>query len=421
MGLGPDRQRAIYSDGAQGRRPRVPTEFASLERKAGAACSARAWAYVSGGAGQGQTMRNNRAAFDRWQIQPRMAAGGVERTLGIELFGEKLSSPLLLAPIGAAELVTPGSDLKIARAAAAKDVPYVLSNQGCSPMEECAAEMGPAGRPWFQLYWSSDEDLVDSLIHRAESIRAGALVVTLDSTMLGWRPADLNLGSLPFIRGIGIAQYLSDPGFMDQVRREADGGRQRGSRVSLGALRTLYSCARHHPGSTWANLRSPVPLAAVERFLSTFSKPSLSWTNLATLRSRTSLPIVLKGILRSEDARKAFDLGVDGIVVSNHGGRQVDNSVGALDALVAIREEIGSERTVLFDSGIRSGTDVFLALALGADAILLGRPYVYGLAVAGQHGVESVVANILAELDLTMGLTGVVDVASIDRHHVNRI
>ncbi len=421
MGRGPDRQRTIYLDGARGYRPDVPADFAALEAKAQSACSSTAWAYVAGGAGLGQSMRNNRSAFDRWQVQPAMAAGAAERDLGIDLLGERLTSPLLLAPIGAAELVSPESDLKIARAAASQGVPYVLSNQGCSSMEDCASAMGPDGRRWFQLYWSSDEDFVNSLIRRAEKISAGALVVTLDSTMLGWRPADLNLGSLPFTRGIGIAQYVSDPVFMAQVRSSVEGSPARRGRPSLGALRTLLACARNHPGSTVANLRSPVPLAAVERFLSTFSKPSLSWADLATLRTRTQLPIVLKGILRPDDARRAFDLGADAIVVSNHGGRQVDNSIATLDALVAIREEIGADPTLLLDSGIRSGTDVYLALALGADAVLLGRPYVYGLAIAGQQGVESVISNILAELDLTMGLTGVTDIAGIGRSGLSRL
>lgn len=420
MARGPDQQRALYLAGARGRRPVVPTEFATLESRARAACSAKAWAYVAGGAGQGQTMRNNRAAFDQWKIAPPMAAGTVERDLSIELFGDRLPSPLLLAPVGAAELVTRDSDLHIARAAAAQGVPYVLSNQGCSPMEACAAAMGPDGRRWFQLYWSSNEAVVESLIARAEAIGAGALVVTLDSTALGWRPADLNLGSLPFTQGIGIAQYTSDPVFLAEAEHRAQQGRTSSAPITLGALRTLLACARNHPGSTWSNLRSPVPLAAVETFLATFSNPGLSWSDLATLRTRTRLPIVLKGILRPDDARRAFDAGVDGIVVSNHGGRQVDHSVATLDALVAVRAEVGDEPTVLLDSGIRSGTDVFLALALGADAVLLGRPYVYGLALAGQQGVESVISHTLAELDLTMALTGAADVASINQDLVSR-
>ena len=307
------------------------------------------------------------------------------------------------------------SDVKIARAAAATGTTYVFSNQGCNPMEDCAAAMGEAPR-WFQLYWSKDEGLVDSLIARAEAVGAGALVVTLDTTILGWRPQDLNLGSLPFSQGQGIAQYTSDPRFREIVaQRVAHPGEQPAVQVTLGAIRTLLAMTRSHPGRFLENLRSPEPRASVETFLDIYSNPGLSWDHLATLRDRTRLPVVLKGILHPDDARRAFDLGADGIVVSNHGGRQVDNAIASLDALVTIRDEVGPEPTVLLDSGIRTGADVFTAMALGADAVLLGRPYMYGLALAGQRGVEAVIRNVVAELDLTMALSGTRDVGSITR------
>ena len=412
-GAGLARQAAIYRAGLLGRRPVVPADFAELERRARRVSSAAAWAYVAGGAGEGRTMRRNRAAFDRWAIVPRMAAGAVRRDLSVRLFGARHASPVLLAPVGAGALMGRDSDLAIARAAADTGTGYVFSNQGCNPMEQCAAAMGDTPR-WFQLYWSTDEPLVDSLIRRAEAAGAGALVVTLDTTVLGWRPQDLNLGSLPFGRGVGIAQYTSDPRFAEIVagRAAAPGPRER-VRVTAGAVRSLLAMTRNHPGRFWANLRSPLPRAAVETFLDIYSNPGLSWDHLATLRERTRLPVVLKGILHPDDARRAFDLGVDGIVVSNHGGRQVDNAVAALDALVAVRAAVGAEPTVLFDSGIRTGADVFTALALGADAVLLGRPHLYGFALAGQHGVAEVIRNVVAELDLTMALTGVRDIAGI--------
>ena len=421
-GPGRERQSAIYRAGALGRRPAVPTDFATLERRARRASSRAAWAYVAGGAGEGRTMRRNREAFDRWAVVPRMAHGHARRDLTTTLLGTNLTSPLLLAPIGAGELVRKDSDLLCARAAATTGVPYIISNQGCAPLEECAAAMGDSPR-WVQLYWSTDEGLVDSMLHRAESIGAGALVVTLDTTLLGWRPQDLNLGSLPFAKGLGIAQYTSDTRFRDVVRERIAAARASGDRpdveVTLGAVRTLVSMARAHPGRFVDNLRAAEPRASVETFLDIYSNPALSWDHLATLRERTSLPIVLKGILHPDDARKAMDLGVDAIVVSNHGGRQVDNAIASLDALVAVREAVGPEPTVLMDSGIRSGADVFVALALGADAVLLGRPYVYGLAIAGQRGVEEVVRNIIAELDLTMALTGTPDIASITHDRVH--
>ncbi|MFI1987816.1 alpha-hydroxy-acid oxidizing protein [Actinoplanes sp. NPDC020271] len=416
---GLSRQSTIYRAGVLGRRPLVPADFAELERRAQRASTPEAWAYVAGGAGEGRTMHRNRAAFGRWAIVPRMAAGAVGRDLSVELLGTRLPSPLLLAPVGAAALMGKDSDVAIATGAAGTGTPYIFSNQGCNPMEESAAAMGDTPR-WFQLYWSSDERLVDSLIARAEAIGAGALVVTLDTTVLGWRPQDLNLGSLPFAKGLGIAQYTSDPVFREIAAERAKQPGER-PRVTLGAIRALIAMARNHPGPFWANLLSPAPRASVETFLDVYSNPGLSWDHLATLRDRTRLPVVLKGILDPEDARRAFALGVDAIVVSNHGGRQVDNAVASLDALVAIREALGPEPALLFDSGVRTGADVFTALALGADAVLLGRPHLYGFALAGAHGVAEVIRNVVAELDLTMALTGARTIADITRETVTRV
>ncbi len=420
IGPGRARQGEIYRAGISGLRPAVPTDFAGLEQAARKASTPRGWAYVAGGAGEGRTMRNNREAFDRWAIVPRMLRGVGERDLSTSVLGTDLPAPLLLAPVGAGQLIDPDADLHTARAAAATGVPYVFTNQGGTPLEETAAAMGSTPH-WMQLYWSVDEGLVDSLLQRAEASGAGAVVVTLDTTVLGWRPQDLNLGSLPFAQGLGIGQYTSDARFGEIVAERVERAQAPGApaadkpKVTLAAIRSLLSITRSHPGSFWSNLRSPVPRAAVETFLDIYSNPRLSWDHVATLRDRTRLPIVLKGVLHPDDARRAFDLGIDGIVVSNHGGRQVDSSIASLDALVAVRDAVGPEPTVLMDSGIRTGADVFTAIALGADAVLLGRPYMYGMAVAGQRGVEEVVANVVAELDLTMALSGVADVASIGR------
>ncbi|GAA3227857.1 alpha-hydroxy-acid oxidizing protein [Dactylosporangium siamense] len=413
-GPGRVRQNAIYRAGVLGRAPSVPTDAAELERRARKAMSRKAWAYVAGGAGGGATMRHNRAAFERWRIVPRMLHGVTARDLSTTVLGTPLRAPLLVAPVGAGALITPDSDVKIAEGAAAARVPYIFSSQGCSPMERTAAAMGDTPF-WFQLYWSTDEPLVDSMIRRAEDCGARALVVTLDTTLLGWRPQDLNLGSLPFARGLGIAQYTSDPRFGEIVRERiaaAAGRPAERPKVTLAALRALLSMAREYPGGS---VLSPEPRAAVETFLDIYSNPGLSWTHLETLRRRTTLPILLKGILHPDDARTAIAAGVDGIIVSNHGGRQVDHAIAALDALVGVRAAVGPDPTVLFDSGIRSGADAFVALALGADACLLGRPHLYGLAVAGADGVRQVVENVVAELDLTMALVGVPDVAAVTR------
>ena len=415
IGPGRTRQEAIYRAGVFGKAPRVPTSFAELEARAHKAMSEKAWAYVYGGAGEGATMAANRGALDRWQIVPRMLRDVSDRDLSTTVLGTELSAPILLAPVGAAGLVAKDADVRIGGGAADAGVPYIFSSQGSAPMEATAKAMGDQSR-WYQLYWSRDEALVDSFIDRAEAMGAQALVVTLDTTILGWRPWDLNLGSLPFSQGIGIAQYTSDPRFAELVaERIANPGPKANVQVNLAAIRTLFSIAGSHPGKLLDNLRSPVPRAAVETFLDVYSNPALSWDHLATLRERTRLPVVLKGILHPDDARRAFDSGIDAVMVSNHGGRQVDGGIGSLDALVAIRDAVGPEATVIFDSGIRTGADVFKAIALGADAVTLGRPHIYGLALDGRQGVADVVRNVIAELDLTMGLSGVRSLAEIDR------
>ena len=418
-GPGRARQSLIYRAGVLGHRPTIPTDFAELERRAATAMSPRAWAYVAGGAGEGATMRANRAAFERVRIVPRLLPGKARRDLSTELLGRRLPAPVLLAPVGAAGLVHRDSDLAIGSAAAELGLPYILSNQGCSPMEDVAAAMGSAPR-WFQLYWSTDEPLVDSLLARAAASGAEAIVVTLDTTMLGWRPQDLNLGSLPFSQGIGIAQYTSDPRFQEVVRDRmaaksaaAAGGPKDDVKVTVGALRSLLSISREHPGDLRANLRSPTPRAAVETFLDIYSNPGLTWERLATLRTRTELPFLVKGVLHPDDALRAVEAGASGVVVSNHGGRQVDGAIASLDALPSVRAAVGPDLAVILDSGVRTGSDVVKAIALGADAVAVGRPYLYGLALAGRDGVRDVLANIVAELDLTMGLSGVTSVAQI--------
>ncbi|UCZ88000.1 alpha-hydroxy-acid oxidizing protein [Gordonia sp. WA4-43] len=423
-GYGRARQNDIYTAGVHRRKPRVPTDFAELERRARRAMSARAWAYIGGGAGEGRTMAANRAALDRWAIVPRILRDVSQRNLEVELFGRRITAPVLFAPVGAGSLAAPDADALIGRAAAELGVPYILSNQASVSMEDVAAAMDDtsAGAPrWFQLYWSTDDDLVDSLLERAAAIRAEAVVVTLDTTMLGWRPQDLNLGSLPFAQGEGIAQYTSDRRFVDIVAERLRGAADERPEISLGAIATLFSITRNAPGRFLQNLRSPQPRAAVQTFLDIYSRPSLNWDDLAGLRARTALPIVLKGVLHPDDARRAVDAGVDGIIVSNHGGRQVDGAISTIDALDAIAPVVDGRIKVLVDSGIYTGSDVFKALALGADAACIGRPHMYGLALAGADGARDAVADIIAELDLTLGLSGHTDVADLDREALRRM
>jgi lactate 2-monooxygenase len=320
------------------------------------------------------------------------------------------------------------ADLAVARAAAALRVPYIFSNQASVPMETCAAAMGDAPR-WFQLYWSKSDELVTSFLRRAEACGCSAIVLTLDTTMLGWRPRDLDLGSLPFMKGQGLAQYTSDPVFLAELKQAPLGAAAPAEATAAGTppsgdarpplnlstVLTALDQKANFPGGLMKNLVSAGPRAAVQRFMSTYSRPSLQWENLEFLRRHTKLPVVLKGILHPDDARKAIEQGIDGLIVSNHGGRQIDGEIASLDALPAVAEAVNGRIPVLFDSGVRGGADVFKALALGATAVCLGRPYVYGLALAGQRGVEEVIGNVLAEFDLTLGLAGCTSVGDVTR------
>ncbi len=411
-------QSAIYRRGTYGHRPQVPTGASALEEAARKAMSTKGFAYVAGSAGGESTAAANRSAFDRWRIMPRLLVDSSERDTGVELFGRRHESPLLVAPIGVLSMAHPDADLAVARGARAQGVTHIISTQASVPMEDVAGELDGSGH-WYQLYWSSNDDLVESLVSRAEACGSEALVITLDTGYLGWRPRDLDLGHLPFARGAGIAQYTSDPVFhrlvAERVAARSAEPEPR-PRPTPAAVRALLAMSRNHPGPTRQNLSAMEPRVSVETFLDVFSRPSLTWEDLRRARDLTSIPIVLKGILHPDDARRAVEEGVDGIYVSNHGGRQVDREVGALDALPAVVAAVrgaGSGAPVIFDSGIRSGADAFVALALGASAVAVGRPHVYGLALAGADGVAEVLRNIRAELDLTMALTGCTSLADI--------
>jgi lactate 2-monooxygenase len=411
--IGRDTQSAIYRGGALGRMPLVPAGWDALEAGARSAMSKDAFAYVAGSAGREKTADANAAAFDAWSIVPRMLRDVSSRDLSVDLFGRSYPTPVIAAPIGVLELAHPDADLGIARAAAALGIPYVASNQASIALEETFAAT-PGAPHWFQLYWSSSDDLVESLITRAEKAGAEAIVITLDTHMLGWRPRDLDVAYLPFAHGLGIAQYTSDPVFRRLVtERIAAAVPNETPRINGAVLRTLLDMTRHYPGSFWSNLRSKEPRTAVEVFLEVFSRSSLRWGDLDFVRKRTTLPILLKGIQHPDDAELAIKHGADGIIVSNHGGRQLDRATGSLDALPAVVKKVNGRVPVLFDSGIRSGSDILIALALGASAVLVGRPWVYGLAIGGAEGAEAVLRNLLAELDLNLGLSGNTSLAGL--------
>jgi len=368
---GMQRQMEIYQLGLAGRRISVPTGISELERKAAEVLTPEAYDYVAGGASGERTMQANLMAFDHWRIVPRMLRDVSERDTKVELLGRNLPAPVLLGPVGVLNIVHPEAEVAVVRAAAALGLPFVLSTVSSRPMEE-VAEASPSANRWFQLYWGKDHELTESLLSRAEKTAYGALVVTLDTTMLGWRPRDLQHPYLPFLRGHGLANYFADPVFCSRLARppQAD------------------------------------PASAIQLWASLFSNTALTWNDLRWLRGKTRLPILLKGILHPDDARMAADYGADGVIVSNHGGRQVDGAMGALDALPAVVSAVGERIPILFDSGIRHGADAVKALSLGARAVLLGRLYVWGLAIAGEQGVVDVVRNFLADFDLTLGLSG---------------
>jgi isopentenyl diphosphate isomerase/L-lactate dehydrogenase-like FMN-dependent dehydrogenase len=376
-----ERQLAIYMAGVGGERPAHPVGYEALRERARQVLTAEAWAYVAGGAGLEDTMRENREAFRRWRIVPRHLRGVGARDLRVELLGRALPAPVLLAPVGVQGILHPEGELAPARAAAALGLPVVLSTVSSRPLEAVAEAAGDGPR-WFQLYWPRDPELAASFVSRAGAAGYSAIVVTLDLPLLAWRPRDIENAYLPFLVGEGLANYLTDPVF----------------------LRGLAA--------------SPAddPRPAIEKFGRVFAHPDLTWDELPRLREMTRLPIVLKGILDPDDARRALDAGAKAVIVSNHGGRQVDGAIASLDALPAVLEVIAGRVPVLLDSGVRGGADAFKALALGARAVLIGRPYAWALAVGGEPAVRDLLQNTLAELDLTMGLSGCRSIAEIGPH-----
>jgi lactate 2-monooxygenase len=386
-----DFQLEMYLAGVGGEVPPYPLTFRGLEESAREVMSPEAFAYVAGSAGSESTARANRAALRRWQIVPRLLRAVAERDLSTEVCGTTLPAPVLLAPIGALGIVHPEGELAVARAAARVGVPMILSTVASNTMESVATTLagggpasvagaGPAGTGWYQLYWPKDREVVVSLVTRADRAGYRAVVVTLDTWALAWRPRDLERGYLPMLRGLGLANYLSDPAFLAGLPRPPE----------------------EDPG------------AAVLHWAAMFGNPALTWADIAWLRQQTSLPILVKGVCHPDDARLAIDAGVDGIVVSNHGGRQIDGARAALDCLPEVCAVAG-DTPVLFDSGIRTGSDVLKAIALGARAVLLGRPYVYGLALGAAAGVEHVLRCLLAELDLTLALSGHATLETLDQ------
>jgi isopentenyl diphosphate isomerase/L-lactate dehydrogenase-like FMN-dependent dehydrogenase len=373
-------QNKIYEDGMRGRRPALPIRIEDLEALARETISPEAYHYIAGGAGSESTLRSNLQAFERWRIVPRMLRDVSQRDLSVDLLGTKLPVPVLLAPIGVQTIAHPEGDLAVARAASSLGVPLIYSTAATFTPEQVAAASG-AGPRWYQLYWPRDREVTRSFLRRAEAAGYSVLVVTLDTRVLAWRERDLASGYLPMFHGEGIGFYLSDPVFRSRLAVPPEDD----------------------------------PQAAIRAWAEGFSDLSQTWDDLAYLRECTSMPLVLKGILHPEDAVTAVRIGVDGIIVSNHGGRQVDGAIAALDALPSVLDAVGGQVPVLFDSGIRRGSDILKALALGARAVLVGRPYMWGLATGGEEGVREVLNRLFADFDLTMALSGYKNLQELNR------
>jgi isopentenyl diphosphate isomerase/L-lactate dehydrogenase-like FMN-dependent dehydrogenase len=377
----------IYINGMLGTKPELPMSVESLEAAAREKLSPEAFGYVAGSAGTESTARTNREAFERYRIVPRFLGQDVSvRDLSTTVLGTPMPAPVILGPVGVQGIVHPEAELAVARAVSDLGVPIALSTLSSYRMEEVAAVCG--GSPhWYQLYWPKDRDVGASFLARAKAAGFSALLLTLDTFILAWRPRDLVHGYLPFLSRLGLANYESDPAFLAGL-----------------------------PASPQDD-----PTASVMHWQSMFGDPSNTWADLAWVREHWDGPIALKGVLHPDDARRAVDAGMDGVLVSNHGGRQIDGSIAALDALPGVVEAVDGRAEVLFDSGIRTGSDVMKALALGAQAVLLGRPYIYGLGIAGEAGVRHVVRSLLAELELSMALAGCASLADIGPELLTRI
>ncbi|WP_280496517.1 lactate 2-monooxygenase [Nocardia asiatica] len=381
-----DYQNEIYFQGLGGVLPDLPMTYAELEAKARAALPPSIWSYVAGGAGDELTQRANVAAFEKLGLVPRMLRASKTRELSIELFGMKLPTPIFLAPVGVIGLCAQDGhgDIATARAAAHTGVPMVASTLTVDPLEEVAAAFGDTPG-MFQLYTPTNRELAQSLVHRAEAAGFKAIVVTLDTWVPGWRPRDLAVSNFPQLRGHCLANYFSDPVFR-------------------------------------ALLPSPPeqdPKTAILTWISLFGN-ALTWDDLAWLRSLTDLPLVLKGICHPDDARRAADAGVDGIYCSNHGGRQANGGIPAIEHLPEVVAAAGG-LPVLFDSGIRTGADIVKALALGATAVGIGRPYPYGLALGGVDGLVHVLRSLLAEADLLMAVDGYPAISDLTPEAIRRV
>jgi isopentenyl diphosphate isomerase/L-lactate dehydrogenase-like FMN-dependent dehydrogenase len=376
---GEEIQMNFYESGDEAAK-QLPISFEEWEERAKKVLAAGPFGYVYGAAGAGDTLKANLHAFKKYCIWPRVCSDISKRNLKISLFGKSVKFPFLLAPIGVNSILHSKAELVPAKICAELGVPYILSNVSTMSMEQVAEVMGDSLR-WFQLYPPKDRELTKSFIKRAEAAGYSAIVVTVDSTLLGWRETDLRNAFLPFLSGEGMGNYFSDPIFRSKLDEPPE-----------------------------KNVR-----AAALKALEEGNNQCFSWKELDFIRQQTQLPLLIKGMTHPDDAIIAVEHGVDGIIVSNHGGRQLDGAIATLDALPSVCEAIHGSVPVLMDSGIRRGADILKAIALGATAVLIGRPYAYALAVAGELGVRQVIQNFIGETELQLAISGRSSIEEIDR------
>jgi isopentenyl diphosphate isomerase/L-lactate dehydrogenase-like FMN-dependent dehydrogenase len=375
----------IYESGDEGARL-FPVSFEEWEDRARKKLAAGPFGYVYGAAGAGETMNSNVDAFKKYRLRPRMCCDVSQRDLSIRLFGAKLPVPFLLAPIGVNSILHPEAELIPARAAAKLGVPYILSNVSTEPMEKVAEAMND-GLRWFQLYPPRNAKITESFIKRAEEAGYSAIVVTIDSTMLGWRETDLRNAYLPFLSGQGMGNYFTDPVFCADLEETPQQNRK----------------------------------AAVRKALDEGNNTCFTWKEFDQIRGMTRLPLLIKGLTHPDDAILAMEHGADGIIVSNHGGRQLDGAVATLDMLPLICDVVQKKVPVLMDSGIRRGADILKAIALGANAVLIGRPYAYAMAVAGESGVREMIRNLISETELQLAISGRSSIGAIDSSLITKV
>lgn len=357
-----------------------PFSAEELEAVAKEKLSAGAFGYIRSGAGGEETLRKNVSSFEKYNIVPKYLNDVSVADTSIELFDHTYAYPFLLSPIGMLKITHEDAEIAVAKAAKKYDVPYIQSTVSSYSIEEVAAASEDSPK-WFQLYWSNNENISYSMVKRAEAAGYEAIVLTIDTFMFGWREEDMRNRFSPLREGFGKANYVTDDVFLAELKKD------------------------DHD-------------SIIQEILKNIYHPSLNWKHVAALKKQTKLPILLKGILHPSDARLAIESGVDGIIVSNHGGRQLDGVISSVDALPLVAEEVGGEVPVLLDSGIRRGADVVKALALGADAVLYGRPYVYGLAIGGQTGVEKVLQNFIEETKVSLALSGAANVKAARNIHI---